>query len=153
MKAPRHAAMLLAGFCFIQLANGFVAPSGRPLPNLDKRGQLNSPGLPAEKAAAVEQLRNRLPSAHVDFDALLLSPRMVFAADGFLTGPNAQGRGIAVQPPVFLPLTDPHRATKLFLGEHRALFGYGPEALDAAESTSSPRFKSHGPRANPGRPA
>src|SRR3954465_6776858 len=109
MKTLLHAAMLLAGFCLIPPGNGFVGPPGRPLPNLDKRGQLNSPGLPAEKAVAVEQLRNRLPSAHVDFDPLLLSPRMVFAADGFLTGPNAQGRALGVQPAVVLPLTDPHR--------------------------------------------
>src|SRR5262249_41002515 len=51
---------------------------------------------------------------------------------GFLSGPDGKGRGIAQETANSFPATDPHRATKAFLSEHRALFGHGPEALHGA---------------------
>ena len=132
MKTFWRGTILLMGFFLVTPAKGFVEPAKPALPDLDKRRGSTAPGLPVEKAMAVEQLRIRLPQAQIDFEPLLLSPKMIFAADGFLSGPNAQGRALAAQPAPLFASNDPHLATRAFLTEHRALFGYGPEALDAA---------------------
>ena len=99
MKTFWRGTILLMGFFLVTPAKGFVEPAKPALPDLDKRRGSTAPGLPVEKAMAVEQLRIRLPQAQIDFEPLLLSPKMIFAADGFLSGPNAQGRALAAQPP------------------------------------------------------
>ena len=75
-------------------APGFAA-SSQSLPNLDRRRPAGSISLKAEQGVALGQLRERLASVQVDFDPLLQSPRRILAKDGFLTGPNAQGRAVA----------------------------------------------------------
>src|SRR4051812_3196160 len=131
MKRPLRGAIAVMAFMLTTLAPGFAA-SSQPLPNLDRRRPAGSIGLKVEQGAALGRLRERLARVQVDFDPLLQSPRRILAKDGFLTGPNAQGRAVAGGAVTLLGPNDPHRATKLFLAEHRALFGFGPEALDAA---------------------
>ncbi|HUR46518.1 MAG TPA: M36 family metallopeptidase, partial [Candidatus Saccharimonadales bacterium] len=130
MKRPIQGVMVLIAV-FLTMSEPGYAASSQPLPNLDRRPLARSIGLKAEQGAALRQLRERLPHVQVDFDPLLQSPRRIMARDGFLTGPNAQGRAVTGGA-VTLFGNEPHRATKLFMAEHRALFGFGPEALDAA---------------------
>src|SRR3954453_6697401 len=123
MKRPPQGAIVLMVFLLSTPAPGLAA-SSQPLPNLDRRRPARSIGLQMEKGAALGQLRERLARVQVDFDPLLQSPRRILAKDGFLTGPNAQGRGVAGGAVTLFAPNDPHRATKLFLAEHRALFGF-----------------------------
>src|SRR3954464_11295389 len=131
MKGLVQGAIVLTAILLTTPASGWAA-SFQPLPNFDRLSPARSTSPNAEQGAALRQLRERLATVQVDFDPLLQSPRRILAKDGFLTGPNAQGRGVAGGAVTLFAPNDPHRATKLFLAEHRALFGFGPEALDAA---------------------
>ena len=105
-------------------------PAQEPLANFDKRTAAAAPA--AGPAAAVAALQARLPKARVDFEIITGSPKMVSGTDGFLTGPDGHGGGVSAATAAQFAADDPHRATKAFLQEHRALFGHGPEVLQPA---------------------
>ncbi len=109
-------------------------PGTPHLPNFDKRKDraISAPGQPDAKTAGAAALQVRIPTARVAFDEIVGSPKLIDATDGFLSGPDGQGRGISSASAAAFPANDPHRATKAFLKEHRALFGHGPEVLAAA---------------------
>ncbi len=68
----------------------------------------------------------------MDFDELLDSPKWISSTHGFLTGPEGRGGGITPKTLAEFSADDPDHVTKAFLREHSALFGHGPEVLDAA---------------------
>lgn len=103
-----------------------------PLPNLDARMPVAVAALAPEKTAALERLRQVMPSVKVELEPVSAAPKMVSASDGFLTGPNGSGATISAKNLASFVATDPHRVTKSFIQEHRALFGHGPEALATA---------------------
>ncbi|MHA3774436.1 M36 family metallopeptidase [Verrucomicrobiota bacterium sgz303538] len=110
------------------------ADSGRgELANIDKRQERgDSASKPSRDAEnAVTALRARLPSATVDWDTDMGVPRLIHAQGRFLTGARGEGGAVATAA-ADIPNNDPLRGVKAFLTEHRALFGHGPEALDAA---------------------
>jgi len=109
-----------------------LSPSVAPLPNFDKR--LESPqGKPTPTAkAAIGLLQERVPGLKVDFDAVIGSPKIVSATDGFLTGPDAGGAVGSAANLTGIAVDDPNRVTKAFIQEQSALFGHGPELLDQA---------------------
>lgn len=124
--------------------SGFVPPGhDKDLPNFDKRRQAaegeadagagaKRKALPPTRAAAAEKLANRVPGLRIERDPLLQSPKHVFAAAGYLTGPNGEGRATSAQGARTFAPTDRHRGVKVFLHEHAPLFGHGAEALNQA---------------------
>src|SRR5260370_1237552 len=128
------ALVLLLGF-WPNTALSFGPPSQPRLPNFDKRldGAAKDKRLSEAGAAAAERLRARVPHLRIDLDEVLGTPKMVGSPDGFLSGPNGEGRGISPDKARALPARDPHRAVKAFLNEHPAMFGHGAEGLAAAE--------------------
>ncbi|MDB6020018.1 MAG: Peptidase fungalysin [Pedosphaera sp.] len=125
----------LAGalFLMLSLTNVFAAvpPSLPELPNFDRRTQTRTPPSP-EHLAAVTQLKAKLPETRVDVDEALGTAKWVRASRGFLSGSNGTGRSISPQTLAAFSASDPDRATKAFLAEHRGIFGHGPEALTGA---------------------
>ena len=109
-------------------------PSQPRLPNLDKRqdGAAKEQRLSEAGAAAADRLRARVPHLRIDLDEVLGTPKLVGSPDGFLSGPNGEGRGISPDKARALPAHDPHRALKAFLNEHAAMFGHGSEVLASA---------------------
>jgi len=114
------------------MANSLVAAGGASLPNLDAR---QVPGKTARvsepQRLELARLRSVLPRIKVDFDPLLGSPRMVAGASGFLTGPSGSGKAVSAGAAARFA-AELNAPTKAFLDEHRALFGFGPEALASA---------------------
>ncbi|MEI7729315.1 MAG: M36 family metallopeptidase [Verrucomicrobiota bacterium] len=104
--------------------------------NFDKRvipaAQAAAAALPATQAASLVKLGGVVPGLKVDFAPITGSPKVISAAQGFLTGPNGQGQAISPESLTSFAANDPHRVLKAFLMEHRQLFGHGPEALDQA---------------------
>jgi uncharacterized repeat protein (TIGR01451 family) len=130
---PRLAAVLLAiAVVFLPEARAFKQPGHETPANFDRRQLRPNPTLSPERSAALAQLRERLPQLQIDFDEIRGTPKRIAAADGFLSGPNGQGRALATRPVGAPPDRDPHAATKAFLNEHAALFGHGAEALNTA---------------------
>ncbi|HNU50064.1 MAG TPA: M36 family metallopeptidase [Verrucomicrobiota bacterium] len=124
-----------------------VAPVNAPLPNVDVRkarlgetpALLLRPGVslsaaPAGgvQAQAAALLQQRLPTAAVDRDPLLGTPRMVRATRGFLTGPAGRGAALSSEVLSAFPAEDRHRVLKAFVTEHAGLFGFGAEAFESA---------------------
>ncbi len=105
---------------------GFRPAPPPPFPDFDQRPRQTT--IDAAKQIAAAELQAAQPESRVAFDAVTHSAAHVTARRGFLsqTAP-ASARGAAAMP------TNPHRPTRQFLNQHRALFGHGPEALD--EST------------------
>ncbi len=103
-----------------------------PLPNFDVRSSAVPAAAAPEKSAALEILRQSVPSVKVEFEPVSGAPKMVASTDGFLTGPEGRGKTISASNLASFATTDPHHVTKSFLQEHRALFGHGPEALATA---------------------
>jgi hypothetical protein len=85
--------------------------------------------LPANRAAAVAELRARVPGLLLDFDEIRGTPKRIAATDGFLSGPAGEGRAISSKAARALPVNDPYRPSKAFLNDHSALFGHGAEVL------------------------
>ncbi|MBI5387028.1 MAG: M36 family metallopeptidase [Verrucomicrobia bacterium] len=87
---------------------------------------------PATRVRAEEVLRERLPTVQVDRHPIHGSPKWVASRQGFLTGPNGQGRAMAgaAAPKRALPADDPDRVVKAFVDEHAALFGHDASALE-----------------------
>src|SRR5439155_5983354 len=141
MKTPAYprarASALLTALALVGVLLGGtglaqVRPAREPLPNFD----LRSAAAPkaedqAERQRGLAHLAEMLPSARTDFHPLLGSPRFVRSQDGFLTGPQGQGRAVSTPAAHAFSANDPHLAVKSFLSEHVALFGHGPEALQA----------------------
>jgi uncharacterized repeat protein (TIGR01451 family) len=114
-------------------AEAIQPPAQAPLPNLDQRtpaAAIPRPSLEQTQAAVL--LRGRIAKVKVDFDPVIGSPRSVSVADGFLSGPDGEGKSISKAAAAAVAPNDPHRATKAFLTDHRQLFGHGSEALAAA---------------------
>jgi len=115
---------------------GFDKPSHAQLPDFDKRAATaKEKELRGERVLAAERLKQRVPQIRVDLDELRGAPKFVASTDGFLSGPNGEGRGISADPAVAgraLPANDAHRPIKAFLNEHSALYGHGAEALAPA---------------------
>lgn len=103
------------------------------LSNFDKRLELLSKSPKTEQSPAVSEFSKVFPEASVSLDSLLQVPRWIGARHNFLSGPNGQGRGISPVTLARIPVNDPYRVTKAFVLEHKALFGHGPELLDAAK--------------------
>ncbi len=114
-------------------ANAFQKPARQELPNFDRREPQAQSALHRKNAQAETRLRQTLPKAQVEFDEIVGSPKLVSSPDGFLSGKKASGRGISAKTAADFPANEPHRATKAFLQEHRALFGHGPEILADAK--------------------
>src|SRR2546425_956704 len=130
---PVWAAVLIptAGFLFPE-ARAFKEPAHETPANFDRRQPRANPAPSPERAAALAQLRERLPQLQIDFDEIRGTPKRIAAADGFLSGANGQGRALASRPVGAPPDRDPHAPIKAFLNEHAALFGHGAEALSTA---------------------
>jgi uncharacterized repeat protein (TIGR01451 family) len=111
----------------------FRSSGPQELPDFDSR----TPAAPksqrlSERQSGQAKLASQLPSAEVAFDPLLDSPKFIRSRDGFLTGPDGQGRSVSTATLKALPLSDPYRPIKAFLNEHSAMFGHGAEVLDSA---------------------
>src|SRR5712692_2292264 len=123
---PIWAAVLLgAAGLFLPEARAFKEPGHATPADFDRRQPRANPALSPERAAALAQLRERLPELQIDFDQIRGTPKRIAAADGFLSGANGQGRGLASRPLGAPPDRDPHGPIKAFLNEHAALFGHG----------------------------
>src|ERR1043166_7837134 len=70
--------------------------------------------------------------AHHPVDRFRPPPNFVGDPNGFLPGPNGQGKGVSPRMAAAIPAGDKHYAIKGFLKEHAALFGHGPEVLNSA---------------------
>lgn len=116
----------LAGLALLTVA--FHPPDHSHVPDLDKRRAASAPAEPAAakaRAAGEAELNIRR-------HPITGSAAHVRARQGFLSGPEGQGKSIGAQALNAVPKGAEHRATKAFLLQHRALLGHGPEALDAA---------------------
>jgi hypothetical protein len=127
--------LLLAAACLNPLRSAAATDS---LPNFDQRlGPVKTSQLAVvvntakENAASV--IRNRVKDVRIDSDEILGSPKFVGSTREFLTGPNGSGGAVSAATGAAFPANDPHRGVKMFLTEHQALFGFGPEALAAAK--------------------
>jgi len=120
-------------FLMLTPCRGQMPPARPLLPGIDKRPEAAQVTVPsAQKSEAAGVLRQSVPSLKVEFDPVTGSPKSVLSADGFLTGPDGKGTTISAANLAGFGANDPNRVTKAFLKEHRALFGHGQEALDAA---------------------
>jgi uncharacterized repeat protein (TIGR01451 family) len=90
-------------------------------------------GEAALRMQAEARLKSDLPSVTVSYDPLLGTPKFIRAQDGFLTGPNGQGRAVSAATAQALPANDPYLPVKAFLNEHAALFNHGAEVLAGAK--------------------
>jgi uncharacterized repeat protein (TIGR01451 family) len=111
------------------------APERPMLPDFDKRLLLAPQADPqaALKQEGVATLHERLPTAKVDFDPLLGSPKFIHASDGFLSGPDGIGKGIPAEALQAFPADDPFRPVKAFIHANKGLFNHGAELIEAAE--------------------
>jgi uncharacterized repeat protein (TIGR01451 family) len=125
---------LVAVPLFISPALAQVRPTYRPdVPALDSRSPVSpKPERTAERERGKSHLAAQLPAAVVDFDPLLDAPKFIRTGQGFLTGPNGQGRGVSALTAQNLPANDPVLPIKAFLNEHHDLFGFGAEVLSGA---------------------
>ncbi len=113
---------------------GFQAPTRAPLTSFDKRVDVlkHSNVVTEEQRRAADHLRQVLPHAQIDFDPLTGSPRRVSAPGKFLPWKTGQDATVSSGTKTGPSRVDPYLPTKTFLREHRQLFGYGPELLEAA---------------------
>jgi uncharacterized repeat protein (TIGR01451 family) len=91
------------------------------------------PGEAALRMQAEARLKSDLPSVTVSYDPLLGTPKFIRAQDGFLTGPNGQGRAVSAATAQALPANDPYLPVKAFLNEHASLFNHDAEVLTGAK--------------------
>jgi hypothetical protein len=115
-------------------ASGVVPPAEGDLPNFDRRPRDGAVRAQAQAAHrdAVIHLQTQVADAQVEFDEILGTPKWVRSERGVLSGPNGRGRGVPTRAAAPFLASDPYRAAKGFLREHRALFGHGPEVLAGA---------------------
>ncbi len=134
MKLDRAIFQIIC-LCALLAANtlAFRPPDHAAAPNVDlRKPQPAADQLRGERAKAAAHLRGQLPAAAIDLDPVTGAPKFIRASDGFLTGPNGEGRAVTSASARAHATNDPHRAIKGFLTEHRALFGHGPEVLDGS---------------------
>jgi len=81
---------------------------------------------------AVARFKERWPQIQLDFDPVLVTPKSILPRTGFLTGAGGSGVTVSEATAQLFDPNDPYRPIKAFLQEHRALFGFGPEALGEA---------------------
>jgi uncharacterized repeat protein (TIGR01451 family) len=139
MKTPL-CSTVATGFLIAALgsvAHAQLRPTSHaPKPGYDRRAAaVQQPEAVTRAQQAVDQLKSQLPSAAVDFDELLGTPKFARAQDGFLTGPAGEGKAVTAKSVRAVSTSDPDRAVKAFLNEHSSLYGHGAEALDAAKIT------------------
>ena len=109
-----------------------VKPKHRPdMPNFDTRHSAQKQALSLDQQVGRAKLAVQLPSAVVDFDPLLQTPQFVRSTDGFLTGPNGQGRGMSAKAAQAAPVGS-QTVVRAFLNEHSGLFGHDSSVLDDA---------------------
>ena len=136
-------ALALAAFTFGLLfaANTSHSQERPMLPNFDRRLEHPAPppappgdpaGTPREQAERT--LKARVREVRIDSDPVTRAPKWVGSTDRFLTGPNGNGGAVSARTAA-LPANEPHRAVKMFLNEHRALFGHDAKALAGAQIT------------------
>ena len=111
------------------LTSAFRPPELAPLPNLDKR---SPQPVAANQKSAANSLRGNDSQVAVEFHPVTQGAAFVTARRGFLTDADARSRTVSAAAWQAIAKNDPHRPAKAFLQQHRALFGHGPEALDAA---------------------
>jgi uncharacterized repeat protein (TIGR01451 family) len=138
MKTPL-CSTVATGFliaALVSAANAQVRPTSHaPKPEYDRRAAAAQPEALTRSQQALADLKSQLPSAAVDFDQLLGTPKFARSQDGFLTGPNGEGRAVSAKSLQAVSTSDPDRAVKAFLTEHSSLYGHGAEALDGARIT------------------
>jgi uncharacterized repeat protein (TIGR01451 family) len=111
----------------------FRAAERPALPNFDNRAPAApKPERLSERQVGQSRLAGQLPWAVIDFDPLLDSPAFIRSRDGFLTGPNGQGRAVSSLTAKAIPPGEPFQPIKAFLNEHSTLFGHGAGILDTA---------------------
>ena len=129
MKLSSLVQLCFAGVALVgvpQTATAFQKSTGAVPPDFDRRLTAGRPpALPADKLAAWESFRRQFPTARVDFDQLLGTPKFVAAHDRCLTPPASQGQSFAAAP-------DTKSVASAFLRQHQDLFGHGPEVLEQA---------------------
>ena len=115
-------------------ASAQVKPTHRPeVPNFDLRTSAAiAPQAKSQRDNGRAHLSALLPSAALDEDPLLRSPKFIRTQDGFLTGPNGHGRGVSAKTAQAVPANDAHLPIKAFLNEHSALFGHDSRVLNNA---------------------
>ncbi|HEX7652111.1 MAG TPA: M36 family metallopeptidase, partial [Verrucomicrobiae bacterium] len=126
-------------FVYIQIASVLISAQGvasQPLPDFDHRQDqtpavANATTSPLAKIAV--NLQGRVPQLNIDRDAILGGPKFIGSTAQFLTGANGAGGAVTETTANQFPLDEPKRGVKTFLTEHRALFGFGPEALTTAK--------------------
>src|SRR5213596_3670612 len=96
---PFWAAVFLATTgLFLPQGRAFKEPGHETPADFDRRQPRANPALSPDRAAALAQLRERLPELQIDFDEIRGTPKRIAAADGFLSGQNGQGRALASRP-------------------------------------------------------
>jgi hypothetical protein len=130
------AAALLAFAAFVLRA---VEPNQGRLMNFDKRTNAAASRTittVAEQNAAADVLKQRISGARIAWDPLILSPRLIFNENGFLTGPDSEEelrpKTIMEAAAVNNETRDPNRRIKEFLDVNAALFGHSSEILSVA---------------------
>lgn len=113
-------------------AGGAASPAA---PSVAAASPAATPPAGATRAEAENRLRARVPGVDIAFDERTGSPAFISSTSGFLTGTDGEGRAVPAAVAQTIPVGDPNRAIKAFLQEYRGLFGYGPEAIDAARAT------------------
>ena len=132
-RALAGAAVFLILVTFAADSFGFDKPGHAEIANFDKRtAAANEKELKGDRAAAGDRLKQRVPKIQIELDEVRGTPKFVAAPNGFLSGPNGEGRGISQEKIRALPAQDPHRHVKAFLNEHSTLYGHGAEVLTPA---------------------
>ncbi|MBC8094919.1 MAG: hypothetical protein H7Y43_03810, partial [Akkermansiaceae bacterium] len=133
MKTLSVLTALVVSLFLAQPLAGFASrqPNREPLPNFDKRTGQEAGSPTPERQAALATLRAKVPGVKVEFEGVTGAPRMISVADGFLSGASGQGKAVSAATAARFN-SDPDRATKAFLEEHRALLGHGAEALSGS---------------------
>jgi len=107
------------------------------LRDFDRRGEQRGKAVewaPRQKDA-LDELKRRVPEIEAEIDSTVGSPKWLRARNGFLTGPNGEGRAVSAKAAQAFAPADADRPIKAVLHEHRELFGHGPEVLLSARRT------------------
>jgi hypothetical protein len=128
---------MLSGLLFITVSGGSAwgarHSEKRALPDFDKRTTEVPAAAQPDQAAAAAQVRGRLRAPRVETDPVSEAPKVVGSPHEFLTGPKGEGRAVPRARMQARAKGEAHREVKAFLDEYKALYGHGPEALDAAQ--------------------
>src|SRR3954465_13863041 len=116
MKKPLNptVAICLVVAAMVPAAFGQVRPASHvPKANYDKRvAAVQQPEALTQAHEALTHLKSQLSSAAVDFDELLGTPKFARSQDGFLTGPDGEGRAVSAKSLQSVSAADPDRAVK-----------------------------------------